>query len=176
MKAEDAGRTATLPGSSSSKDLSAARERALQILNGAAQSSVALHRRLQRAGFEGDVADAVVEEMVGYGYVDDAKLAQSLVARHQRQGYGRSRVAAALMARQIDPETVSAALTDIDRDAEMLAAQALAHKLWQREQASPHHDIQAARRRIAAALQRRGFDGELIATIVRRGAETDLAE
>ncbi|MBV8529560.1 MAG: RecX family transcriptional regulator, partial [Candidatus Dormibacteraeota bacterium] len=89
------------------------------------------------------------------GYVDDTALAVSLVGRHARAGHGKGRVIADMRRRGISNAAAVVALGEIDEDDEVRIASDVAQKLYERERKKGDVD-DGARRRIAAALQRRG--------------------
>jgi regulatory protein len=142
----------------------AAEEVAVRILAAAAQSASALQQRLQRRGFSAEAAQAATAAMVARGYVDDAALASAIAARRQRTGHGRIQVGAELRARGVGSEAISAALADVDVDAERAAALQLGRHLAQR---TAHVDAQKRRQRVAGALQRRGFDSDTVGWVLR---------
>lgn len=142
----------------------AAEAAALRILGGAAQSQASLRRRLVHRGFSEEAADSATETAVTAGYVDDAALADSIVAR-RRGRRGSSRIVAELRARGVDVElartTVGAAVSmEEERDAALrearrrLGATALPAD-W------PSRRRQLAR--IAGALTRLGFPSDAVA-------------
>jgi regulatory protein len=144
---------------------SAAEQVAVRMLRGAAQSAAALQRRLQRRGFTEQAAVAATAAMVRFGYVDDAALAQSIASRSRRTGHGRIQMAAQLRSRGVDDDAIAATLADVDPETERAAALALGLRLWGR--ASPGRADAERRQRIAAQLQRRGFDAETVHWVFR---------
>ncbi|MBV9099954.1 MAG: regulatory protein RecX [Candidatus Dormibacteraeota bacterium] len=146
-------------------DVSAAEATALRILGGASQSANGLQRRLQQRGYSADAAQAAVERCRELGYVDDAKLAASVAARHRRSNHGRVRIVADLRARGVNADAIAAATEAIAGD-EQDAAVAAAHQLAARRGGDSEVD-QMTRRKIGAALQRRGFSGDVIVRALR---------
>ncbi|HWF57630.1 MAG TPA: RecX family transcriptional regulator [Candidatus Dormibacteraeota bacterium] len=143
----------------------AAEQTALRMLRGAAQSAAALQRRLQRRGFTEQAAVAATAAMVRFGYVDDAALAQSIAARSQRTGHGRIQMAAQLRSRGVDGDAIAATMADVDPEAEREAALALGRRLWDR--GAPGRAAAERRQRVAAQLQRRGFDMDTVRWVFR---------
>jgi regulatory protein len=144
----------------------AAEQVALRILGGAAQSAATLRRRLVRRGFTDEAAAAATAAMVGYGYIDDVALAQSIAARSQRTGHGRLQMAAQLRARGVEDEAIASTLAEVDSDAERASALALGRRLWGR--AHPGRSDRQRRERVAGALLRRGFDSETVHWVFRQ--------
>lgn len=143
----------------------AAEEVAVRILAAAGQSAAALEQRLQRRGFSAEAAASATAAMVALGYVDDAAMANAIAARRQRSGHGRIQVGAELRARGVASEAISAALAEVDVDAERAAALQLGRHLAHR----PSNDvsIRQGRQRLGAALQRRGFDTDTVGWVLR---------
>lgn len=141
-------------------DCDAAEAMARRLLAATDRSGVELRRRLEQRGFSAATASLAVERLLARGWVDEGRLAENLARTRLDRGYGRRRVLADLVARGVDPEVVrrtAAELAGDQADAALVAAERL----------RPHHPgppNAAELRRLAAALQRRGFD----ATDVRR--------
>ncbi len=128
------------------------------------RSRLELLRRLEGRGYAPATATEAVDRMAARGWVDDGRLAEDLARRRSSHGYGRRRVLADLVARGVDSETVSrtaAELTAGQGEAIRAAAARLRHG-----QAGPPAPDEV--RRLAAALQRRGFDMADIRTELRR--------
>jgi regulatory protein len=138
---------------------------ALRVLRGAGQSSASLQRKLERRGYTADAAAEAVRRCAAAGYVDDQALAASIAARHRRSGHGRARVAADLRSRGVAGEVIAGAL-DAQTDTEEAAALAVARQLWNRA-ANVDAGDERARRRVAGALQRRGFSAALVVRVLR---------
>lgn len=100
------------------------------------------------------VAEAAIEAVAGYGYLDDAKLAEQIAEALLERGYGPRRAKQELARRGIAPDDAATALEHAfgERDEVALARAAIARR-----------DIGAGERaaaRAAAFLQRRGFSSE----------------
>lgn len=100
------------------------------------------------------IAEAAIETVAGYGYLDDAALAGQIVRGLLERGYGRRRAAQALRQRGIGAEDAAAALEVGfgDADEVTLARAAIARR-----------EIGAGERgaaRAVAYLERRGFSAE----------------
>jgi regulatory protein len=135
------------------------------------RSRVELQRRLERRGYAPDTATAAVERLQARGWVDDSRLAEDLARRRLSHGYGRRRVVADLVSRGVDAETVNrtaAALGEGQAGAVRIAADRL-----RRGHAGPLTDVEV--RRLAAALQRRGFDMADIRAVLRQMATESAA-
>lgn len=151
-------------------DAGAAEEVALRILTGAAQPAATLQRRLRQRGFSASAARTAVDRCRRRGYVDDAALAASLTGRMRGAGRGTARIAADLRRRGIAADVVETALGPVEERGDDAAALEVGRKLLHRELARAREDG-GARRRLAGALQRRGFAAGVIAQTLRVLAE-----
>jgi regulatory protein len=149
-------------------DAKAARLAAGDLLSRRAWTMAELTRRLVRRGAPHDVAAAVVEEMAGRGYVDDAAFARHFVETRAARGYGAARLAADLRARGVAPALISAALADVDRDAQIERARALARRRLATLTAAPRRrDADRTAARLRDYLLRRGFATAVVVRVVR---------
>ena len=145
-------------------DAKAARLAAADLLSRRAWTQVELTRRLVRRGAPPDVADAVVADLRGRGYVDDAAFARHFVETRAARGYGTARLAADLRARGIAPALVTAALSGLDSEAQLDRARAAARRrLPALGRAAPER----AAGRLRDHLLRRGFSAAIVVRVVR---------
>jgi regulatory protein len=109
-------------------------------------------------------ADALIEEFVRRGYLDDAMLAEQLIhAATERKGQGRRAIAQALSARGIPravTEVVLGELPDDDAERALEFARTKARQLTR-------FDDDTALRRLMGQLARRGYPGSVAATAAR---------
>jgi regulatory protein len=136
-------------------DADAAFEKAVRILNAAAQTSSGLEAKLTRGGFSARAAGEACRRAVGMGYVNDRAYAAALVERRLRQGRGRAVIARELGHKGMSAETVSEALSTVDGEEEFRSALQLGTRLYQRHR--DEADPLRRRDRVLAALARRGF-------------------
>lgn len=125
------------------------------------------------------LVDAVVEQALAGGYVDDTRYAQAKVATLRRRGGSRRAIAAKLQSKGLDRGTITAALEEIDgrvedrdesqdddsgEDAERSAANAYAR----RRRLGPFRtrDRHERRDRDIAAMMRAGFGYEVARGVV----------
>src|SRR4051794_24136223 len=73
-------------------------------------------------------AQAVVADMIGRGYVDDAAFARHFVETRASRGYGAARLAADLRAKGVPPAFITAALAPLDTEAQLDRARAVARR------------------------------------------------
>lgn len=158
----------------------AAETAALRILRGAAQSQASLQRRLEHRGFSAEAAAAATGAAMHAGFVDDAALAESVVAR-RRGRRGTVRIVAELRARGVETDVARAAAAVVPVEEERDAAVREARR---RLPASGLSDDWAVRRRqlarIAGALSRLGFPSDAVAhalaALGSSAADADFAD
>lgn len=121
-----------------------------------------LLRRLEEKGAEPDHARAAADWLEELGALNDGEYARTVARHYASRGYGPARVREELRRRQVPRELWDQALEETADSADALDA-FLARKL---RGAAP--DDQAARKRAAAALARRGFSWEDIRSALRR--------
>jgi regulatory protein len=153
----------------------AAEQAALRILGGAAQSEASLRHRLERRGFSAEAAGDASASAVRLGYVDDAALARSIVAR-RRDRRGTARIAAELRSRGVDATAVRDALADVTPDDQRAAALAEAHRRLRPGLPTDPTERRRALTRVAAALSRQGFPSDAVAHALRHCAAPDAEE
>lgn len=141
-----------------------ARAIVLRRLTGQARTRTELERALARKQVPDPVAASVLDRMEEVGLVDDAAFALSWVeSRQQRRHLSRSALRRELRAKGVDPEHVESAVAEVDPGDEYAAACDLARrKLPQLRRVDPDK----ARRRLAGALERRGFGSGLILRVI----------
>jgi regulatory protein len=136
---------------------------ALSYLNRRERTVAEVRAHLQRADFDDAAIEATVEELLGFGYLDDARFARVFTQDKQTlEQWGRERIARTLSGRGIDRELISAALgetgsgDELDRAVELLATRFTAPPQEPRD-----------RERAFGVLVRKGYDSELAADAVR---------
>ena len=145
-------------------DVKAARLAAVDLLARRAWTQAELTRRLARRGAPPEVAAAVVADLTGRGYVDDAAFARHFVETRAARGYGAGRLAADLRARGVPSALVSAALGALDHDAQLDRARELARRrLAALRRVAPER----AAGRLRDHLLRRGFPSTVVLRVVR---------
>jgi regulatory protein len=157
-------------------DVEAATAAALRILRGAAQTELSLRRRLEGCGFSAAAARAAAVEAARFGYIDDATFARSVAERRLRRGYGRTVIGRELRARGVGEAPIDDVLRSVGMDDEREAATRVARRLVARERERHGHDDPRSGSRVAAALIRRGYDGETVRHAVRVAWSDEPAE
>ena len=127
-----------------------ATEIAVRLLARRAHSTAELARKLRFRGCSSEAVERALDRVRELGYVDDAAFAASLV-RWREGERGRAAIAAELHEKGISRQMADGALAGMTSDVQVNAARRIASR-------SPGMEP----RRIAARLQRRGFDLETI--------------
>jgi regulatory protein len=157
---------------SASLDEDAAEALAQRLLATSDRSRADLSRRLVRAGATPELASRVVARAASLGWVDDARVADSLARRSLERGYGSRRLLADLRGRGVDREVVEGAMRAVAARQEEAVRRAAEHLIGRRP-AGPMEPGEA--RRLAAALLRRGFGSGEVRDLVRRLARGEGA-
>lgn len=134
--------------------------------------SVAEMRRLLLAReFDDDEVNREIDRLLGVGLLDDARLAETLVRTlRERKGLGRTALASELSRRRLDQSVVAEALDDLADD-ELDRAIDIARR---RAPQLRGVDREAAQRRLAGFLARKGYSGSIVRIAVERALrETD---
>lgn len=129
-----------------------------------------MRARLEREqGVRASEIDAVVEELVGFGYLDDARYAR-IFAQDKRtlEQWGTERIIRTLRERGIDRDLITAALAAIQDAAEESELERAQTLLRQRFPAGPAQ--QRDRDRAFGVLVRKGYDSEVASDAVRAWA------
>lgn len=141
----------------------------LRTLRGRQLSSAEAREMLRGRELHIDAVDDIVERFEGFGYLDDARLAEQVVhIAVTRKKQGRQGVARALSARGIAAEVADTALAaldtdDLDRAVEFARTRVRAMERLERE---------VALRRLTGQLARRGYTG----SVARQAADRALDE
>jgi len=136
----------------------------LRLLALSARPRAGLATALRQRGIPDDVADRVLDRFVEVGLIDDAAYAEAFVAaKHRERALGVSALRMELRRKGVADQTVDAAVSVLDQDAERERAKAL---ISRRVDAAMGHGPVAARRRLVALLARRGYSAELACQVV----------
>ena len=129
--------------------------RALRLLSGREHSRSELERKLAAHEDEPGQLRRVLDELQAKGFIDHARVAESLV--HRRAGkLGAARIRQELQGKGLEPKLVAQAVAGL-RATELQRAR----EVWSRKFDAPPADA-AERGKQARFLAARGFDGEVI--------------
>lgn len=169
-------------GSRTPPDAGAALETAVRYLGARPRTRWEVRRRLERAGAEPPVIEAVLERLAGLGYVDDEAFARWWGEQRDRHApRGRRLVEAELRQRGVARDVIEGFALEHDAPERMAedeslpgteaerAADALDRHL--RGRAMP--DDAKAIQRIGTYLMRRGFDPETVRSVIRAASSAD---
>jgi regulatory protein len=132
-----------------------------------AWSSEELRRRLARRGYPPDQVSAVLSRLAASRYLDDGEYARAWArSRAHGRSLGPRRLAQELRVKGIAEADIAGALREVsaERDPRELAEAAALRRLPALRGLPP----EAARRRLAGYLDRRGFSAEIILAVCRR--------
>lgn len=134
--------------------------RALRYLSQREHSRSELERKLAKHSQDaGDVA-RILDELQSRGFIDHARVAESLV--HRKSGkLGALRIRQELQARGVEPCLVNATVARL-RASEVERAR----EVWRRKFDAPPQDA-GERAKQARFLAARGFDGDVIARVIK---------
>jgi regulatory protein len=137
---------------------------ALQFLGYRARSRAEVSRRLARKGYEEEIIHEVIDRLAQSGVIDDSQFTEAWVrARSTGRVMGPRRIAWELRQKGVDAETVREAVGRIDAETELGLALQVGR---QKAESVCGEPMPVARRKIAAALQRRGFSWEVTARVL----------
>jgi regulatory protein len=145
--------------------VSVAREIALRQLTVRARSTEELRQALAKRKVPKAAADAVLRRFGEVGLIDDTAFAQAWVESGKRRLRGPRAMALELRRKGVAEDVVSAAVAEVSAADELAAAQELAEKKLRTLSGVSR---QAAYRRLAGALARRGFAAGVISQVVRQ--------
>ena len=144
-------------GGSDAEDRPSAYDRALGLQSRREHSRRELATKLAQRGYAGEETGAALDALAKSAYQSDERYAESLIRRRAAAGYGPRHIAAELAAKGVPPASQREALAAIDWLAN-------ARALFDRRCTDPAD--RAARERVAAFLQRRGFPGDVVARAI----------
>jgi len=138
---------------------------AYRYLNRRERTVAEVRGRLEQAEIGSDEIDAVVEELLEYGYLDDARYARMFAEdKRNLEQWGAERISRALRERGVDRELISEALALSDGQQESELERALS-LLRQRLPAGPADPRD--RERAFGMLVRKGYDSDVAGDAVR---------
>jgi regulatory protein len=149
---------------------------ALKYLAARARTSHEVRQVLARRGYPPDDIATVMARLTAARYVDDADFARTWVAARAHRGAAApARLARELRAKGVPDGAIAAALRSLEEEWDACVAADEAAKRKVKTLAGV--PVDAARRRLAAYLERRGFARDVILATCRRYlAEADEAD
>jgi regulatory protein len=142
-----------------------AKESALRGLASRARSRAEIRRALERKGYESDVVEEVLGELEHLDLVDDRRFSRAWVeARTHGRPMGARRIAHELRQKGVSPDLIEVALEERTAPEGELALALIAGRQTVKRLRS--EESRVARRKLAAALGRRGFSWSVISAAV----------
>jgi regulatory protein len=149
-------------------------QRAAKLLAAKQRSVEELREKLSTTrGATTPMIDEVIARLRGYGYLDDAKFAQSYASlRLRERPIGRRRLQRDLQLKKIDKQTAETALDEVFESTpeEELIERAIAKRIRLRGKPRTREDA----KKLFDHLIRQGFEFELVSDKVRALAKSDL--
>ncbi len=134
-----------------------ARKYAMRLLGGRDYGRNELAAKLSER-FSHEEADAAVEAMCEYGYVNDTRYADKLAAKYITVNrYGKSRAALMMRKKLLGPETIRDALGKYDREDMTAEIAVLLRKKYYDRLFLEGMEGKKERQKVVAALARRGY-------------------
>ena len=140
----------------------------LRLLTARARTRAELEGQLAKRGYPDDVSAGVLDRLAQVGLIDDADFAEQWVqSRRRNAGKGKRALAAELRTKGVDNDVITAALADIDADAERSRAEQLVADRLRREKFDGDGDDVKVTRRLVGMLARRGYSESMALDVVK---------
>jgi regulatory protein len=139
----------------------------LRLLTARARTRAELAAQLVKRGYPDDLSERVLDRLTDVGLVDDRDFAEQWVrSRHVNAGKGKRALVSELRTKGVDDEVITAALADVDSDAERVRAEQLVADKLRRERLTDDDEPKLARR-LVAMLARRGYGQSMAFDVVK---------
>jgi regulatory protein len=160
--------TSESPQADSASREEQARALCLRLLTARARTRAELAERLAKRGYSDEVSAGVLDRLADVGLVDDRDFAEQWVrSRHVNAGKGKRALVSELRTKGVDDEVITAALADVDSDAERERAERLVADKLRRERLTDDADEIKLTRRLVAMLARRGYEQSMAFDVVK---------
>ena len=133
-------------------------DKAVRMLSVRACSSGEIAQKLKRGGYSDETIKMVLYKLESNELLNDQDFTDQWVRYRTGQKYGPRRIVQELRIKGISNETAEKAVREINEDEKLEGAIMIARKAAAR--VKPDDDLRKARRKITAAIVRRGFDWE----------------
>jgi regulatory protein len=147
-----------------------ARERALRFLGVRDRSRREVEVRLRQTGFAPGVIGETVTWLAGLGYLDDRRFSAAYAAEKRRTGWAARKIRVELAGKGIERSVIDEVLElqeEVDAAGERQGEDALQQTVRRRFASQFATDPDAAERRLAGFLARRGYDWDTIGRMAR---------
>jgi regulatory protein len=122
-----------------------------------------MQKKLLTKGYLPNVVDSALARLMENRLVDDERYAQHMVESSKGKPIGQFALRRKLKAKGVDEDAAQAALSEIDEQSQLDAAQQLARKLLPKYIDQKQY---IARAKLSQALARRGFSWDVIASTI----------
>jgi regulatory protein len=148
------------------KELTKARNAAYRLLTYRPRSRAELEAKLRDKEFDDAIIGAVLAELARFGYVNDLQFAREWTrSRIRLQGFGRRRIGQELKNKGIGREIIGEVFAEVfSEETEIETAKRVVER---RVNTMKSLDRETRKRRLAGFLERKGFNFEIIRTVLR---------
>ncbi len=148
-----------------------AKDRALKYLSYRPRSESEVRDRLKRYGYEDAIIATTLDRLRNAGYVDDASFAEFWKENRSTFSSRSTRfLVQELKQKGIDPEIINATIENIDNETEAYRAG------YKKSRTLTTTDRYEFRKKLGAFLRRRGFDYNVISTVIEQLWNEKLCE
>lgn len=144
--------------------------RAVEYLAARPRTEHEMETRLRQCGYTDKVIARVMARLAHEGFLNDAQFADLWTQARQERALGKRRIAQELARKGVSREHVDAALSQIDEEEQQRQATELCRRLLERTRGKDERDV---RRKVLAALVRRGYDWDTAKRALDRAGEED---
>lgn len=144
--------------------------RAVEYLAARPRTEREMETRLRQCGYTDKVIARVMARLAHEGFLNDAQFADLWTQARQERALGKRRIAQELARKGVSREHVDAALSQIDEEEQQRQATELCRHLLERTRGKDERDV---RRKVLAALVRRGYDWDTAKQALDRAGEED---
>ena len=142
-----------------------ARNLVLKLLGYRARSIKEVRDYLERKGFNEEITETIIDEMIGYGYLNDRRFAIDFINYRKERGYGKKKVRYELFIKGLDQRIIEELISkkfnredDLSRIMHLLEKRNFGAKKSQLDRDEEYKLFQ----REASFLKRRGYQDDLI--------------
>ncbi len=139
---------------------------ALRFLKIRPRSTAELREKLEIKGFSYEDIEAVLQDLLASGSLDDRAFTKSWVNYRLARPFGFKRIIQELKAKGIDRDIIDQAMADVHEDynPENVALD-VAQRRWQR---LPAIDFEKKKKRVLDFLLRRGFEADVVMKVLKK--------
>ena len=143
--------------------LKRAKLRAMHLLEDMDRTEAALREKLRQGLYPSDVADAAIEYVKSFGYIDDVRYAENFV-RSRQDVKSKKEIRMALMQKGISSEIAEGAL---ETCYEEMGEEAAVRKILRKKRFDPNTAQEAEMQKIYGYLGRKGFRYDTVRQVIQ---------